>query len=67
MNATEYRAALARLGLTQVGAARIMGVGERTSRRYASGDQNIPPPVERLMRAYLDGYRPPDWPAKPAT
>jgi transcriptional regulator with XRE-family HTH domain len=64
MSATEYRDALAKLGLTQVGAARLMGVSDRTSRRWASGEQDIPPPVERLIRAYIDGYRPLDWPGR---
>lgn len=52
MNATEYRAALARLGLTQVGAGVFLGVGARTSRRWASGESDVPPPVARFL-AYL--------------
>jgi len=35
MTATQYRAALRRLGLTQVGAAKLLGIGERTARRWA--------------------------------
>lgn len=35
MTANQYRAALARLELTQVGAARLLGVNEATSRRWA--------------------------------
>ena len=35
MTAREYRAALAALGLTQVGAARLLGVNDATSRRWA--------------------------------
>jgi hypothetical protein len=35
MTSTQFRAALARLDLTQVGAARLFGVGERTSRHWA--------------------------------
>lgn len=35
MTATQYRAALARLGLTQVEAARLLGVTARTSRNWA--------------------------------
>lgn len=35
MTANQYRAALSRLGLTQVGAARLLGVNEATSRRWA--------------------------------
>jgi hypothetical protein len=35
MTPTQYRDALARLGLTQVAAGRLLGVGDRTSRRWA--------------------------------
>jgi hypothetical protein len=36
MTNTEYRAAIAALGLSQIGAAKAIGVTERTSRRYAA-------------------------------
>lgn len=35
MTGDEYRAAIARLGLSQVQAATFLGIGERTSRRWA--------------------------------
>lgn len=35
MNSSEYRAEIAALGLSQVGAA-VLGISERTSRRYAA-------------------------------
>jgi hypothetical protein len=35
MTANQYRAALDKLGLTQVGAARLLDVNEATSRRWA--------------------------------
>lgn len=35
MTANQYRAALAKLGLSQVGAARLFGVNEVTGRRWA--------------------------------
>jgi len=35
MTADEYRAALKRLGLTQAGASRLLGVSDRTGRAYA--------------------------------
>ncbi len=35
MTANQYRAALAKLDLTQVGAARLLNVNEATSRRWA--------------------------------
>jgi hypothetical protein len=36
MTAAQYRTALAQLGLAPTAAARLLGVDERTSRRYAS-------------------------------
>jgi hypothetical protein len=36
MTNTEYRAEIAALGLSQIGAAKAIGVTERTSRRYAA-------------------------------
>ncbi len=51
MTHTEYRAALARLGLTQTGAASLIGVDARTTRRWASGATDIPLTVERLLWA----------------
>ncbi len=36
MTAKQYRAALADLGLTQVAAARLLGVNDATSRRWAA-------------------------------
>ena len=35
MTANQYRAALAKLGLSQVGAARLLRINEVTSRRWA--------------------------------
>ena len=49
MNAAAYRANIAHLGLSQVAAARLLGIDARTSRRYASGERPIPPPVARLL------------------
>jgi DNA-binding transcriptional regulator YiaG len=46
----EYRAALESLDLSQVGAARLLGVDERTSRRWANGERDIPPPAQRFLR-----------------
>jgi len=51
MTANEYRAALARLGLTQGAAARLLGVEPRTSERWACGVSAIPGPVVRLLWA----------------
>lgn len=51
MTRDDFRAALDRLGLTQTGAARVLGVDERTTRRWAAGERAVPPPVERLLGA----------------
>lgn len=50
MTPDEYRAALEVLDLTQTGAARLLGVDDRTSRRWACGERDIPPPAERFLR-----------------
>ena len=50
MTPDEYRETIERLGLTQNGAARLLGVDERTSRRWALGERDIPPPAERFLR-----------------
>lgn len=49
MNSTDYRAALASLGLTIVSAAKFLGVDERTSRRWAAGEWDIPEPVAMFL------------------
>ena len=50
MTSLEYRDLLAALGLTQAGAARLLGVDERTSRRWANEERDIPAPVQRFLR-----------------
>jgi hypothetical protein len=56
MTANEYRAALARFGLTQTGAARLFRADERTSRRWASGDRAVPPTVSGHAAAPRPGH-----------
>lgn len=48
-----YREALKSLGLTQAGAARVFAVNERTSRRWALGEQDIPKAVEIALKLML--------------
>ena len=55
MTANQFRAALARLELSQLGAARLFGTGERTPRRWASGDAAVPPQVAILLRLLVAG------------
>jgi DNA-binding transcriptional regulator YiaG len=50
MTPDEYREVLEHLGLTQSAAARLLGVDERTSRRWACGERDVPPPAERFLR-----------------
>ena len=50
MTPDEYRAAIGRLELSQVAAARLLGVDERTSRRWANGERDIPAPAVRFLQ-----------------
>lgn len=49
MTPDEYRSTVETLGLSQVAAARLLGVDERTSRRWANGERDIPPPAVRFL------------------
>lgn len=53
MTANQYRGALAKLGLSQVGAARLFGVNEATSRRWAAS--GVHGTVEILLRLMIAG------------
>jgi hypothetical protein len=53
MNAKQYRQALERIGLTQLAAGDLLGVGARTSRRWALDEARIPTPVAILLRLLL--------------
>lgn len=55
MTPDEYRAAIARLGLSQVAAGRLLGVDGRTSQKWALGERAVPPPVVLLL-AYIERY-----------
>jgi hypothetical protein len=55
MTSTQYRVALRRLGLSQVGAATLFGANERTSRYWASGARAIPPGVDILLKLLVAG------------
>ena len=62
MTPTEARAAIQSLGLLQKQLAGVMGVKRETVARWSSGAITPPPTAARLLQAYLDGYRPADWP-----
>ena len=64
MTPTEFREARQSLGLDQSQAAELLGYGAKT--RISEIERGARAPgasVVRLLRAYLDGYRPADWPA----
>jgi DNA-binding transcriptional regulator YiaG len=49
MTPKEMRATLARLELTQVGAAWLLGVTDRTVRYWCAGDREIPISMQRML------------------
>lgn len=64
MTPAEFRAARLRLGLTPPQAADLLGYGSRNRiSEIEHGKRNPSAAVARLVQAYLDGYRPEDWPA----
>jgi hypothetical protein len=50
MTPTQYRTAIAKLGLSQRGAAAFLKIDERTSRRWALGESPIPEGYAMLLR-----------------
>lgn len=55
MTAKQFQAAIDRLGLSQVGAARLLGADPRTARRWALGERSVPESVSILLRLMLAG------------
>jgi hypothetical protein len=53
MSAAQYRAAIERLGFTQVGIAPFLGISRRQAQRYALGERKIPEAVAKLLRLML--------------
>ena len=53
MTPTELRELLAALGLSQSEAARLLGVHDRTPRRWTAGELDIPPTAQRLLKLML--------------
>lgn len=58
---TEYQRAIERLGWSQVGAAKMLGIDPRTSRRYISGDLQPPKPLQLLLRVLVNLKRTEEW------
>lgn len=51
------------LGLTQAQLALVMGYGDKVRvSELERGARAASPAAARLIQAYLDGYRPADWP-----
>lgn len=55
MTANQFRHAIDRLGLSQVGAARLVGADPRTGRRWALDERPVPECVAILLRLLLKG------------
>ena len=53
MTPDQFRAALADLGLSQVGFARLALVDARTVRRWCDGTRAVPGPVVALLRMMI--------------
>jgi hypothetical protein len=53
MTPAEYRRTIAALGLTQVGAAKLLGVDPRTSRHRIAGSRRIDEPAARFLQYIL--------------
>jgi len=64
MSARAYKMAIARLGMSQAGAGRYLGVSERTAARFCSGHAVVPTSAALLLRALIaTGIKPlvPTW------
>jgi hypothetical protein len=53
--ARQYRAQLAEVGASQLGFARALGLGKRTSQGYAMGETPIPGWVTKILRLVAAG------------
>ena len=55
MTAADFRATLSSLGLSQVGAARLLGVTDRVVRMWVAGDRPVPVLVARVLLLVASG------------
>lgn len=55
MTAKQFQNAIDRLGLSQVGAAKLVGADPRTARRWALGERSVPESVAIILRLMLAG------------
>jgi len=68
MTPDEIRAARKALGLTQHQMAVLLGFADQPHTKnnlskLERGSKTLDPVRARLLRAYVDGYRPEDWPS----
>jgi hypothetical protein len=54
MTKHDYRTALETLGLSQIAAAKVLGISDRTSRAYALGERPVPAPVALALRLLIE-------------
>ena len=57
--------ARAKLGLTQRQMAAMLGRKLRNYQQWEAGDRKVDEAAARLIAAYVEGYRPQDWPLSP--
>jgi hypothetical protein len=57
MTKDDYRAILEALRLSQVAAAKVLGIADRTSRAYALGERPVPEPVALALRLLMEKQR----------
>ena len=55
MTPNQFRTAIDRLDLSQVGAGRLVGADPRTARRWALGERPVPDCVAILLRLLVAG------------
>jgi hypothetical protein len=67
MTPTQFREALQSLRLDQAAAVKMLGYKRQASiSDLCTGKRNPSGATVRLLQAYLDGYRPTDWPTQKA-
>lgn len=69
MTPSEIRAARKALGLTQHQLAILLGFASQpltknNLSKLECGSKTLDPVRKRLLQAYIDGYRPADWPCE---